>query len=232
MKKIINLSEAEVLKSFQSLRNYSLLENKIMFSHVKCLQDYVLTFENDRKLFSKGETYTLWIAQLQNLKTGGLFYATAAPKIEDNFASCYVVPKEIFGHLQFEVKETSIDIAGQTYKLVLSPNGKQLLIPSWHLDKEAVEAFFAKITKVQPIKYMLVPRLFGKKMSDVFPAWEIHKIFENREEAYYFNVFNGKINGDFSKQRIFISIGNNQKMTMFGDLKIAYRKKKMHISLK
>ena len=60
----------------------------------------------------------------------------------------------------------------------------------------------------------------------------IHKIFENREEAYYFNVFNGKINGDFSKQRIFISIGNNQKMTMFGDLKIAYRKKKMHISLK
>ena len=170
MKKIINLSEAEVLKAFQSLRNYSLLENKIMFSHVKCLQDYVLTFENDRKLFSKGETYTLWIAQLQNLKTGGLFYATASAKVEDLYASCYVVPKEIFGHLQFEVKETSIDIAGQTYKLVLSPNGKQLLIPSWHLDKEAVEAFFAKITaSIISLLSCLLPMSFKILSSKV---WE------------------------------------------------------------
>lgn len=212
MKKIINLSETEVLKTFNAQPSYYVLADKIVFKKVLCLCDHVLTFENNKKLFVKGQMYALWIVQLLNKSTGGLFYFVAKPKVNDDGENdFYIVPKEVFGFVEMKIEPAYCVIERVPYQLVVSPTGKQLLVPTWRLDKTEVESHVAQIDKSAPLKYQLIPRFLGKNLNNMFPAWEIKKNFDGRFESFYFNVFTGEIESDWQKQKVFISIGSNQK---------------------
>ena len=230
MKNFINLSEAEVLKTFKSQRSYYVLADKIVFQKVLCIQNYELLFENNRQIFTKGQSYALWIAQVQNKSTGAMFYFVTRPKmIDDGDADFYIVPQDVFGYINLTIEPIITVIEKMPYQLVVSPSGQQLLIPVWRLNRDLVENYIAATDKDAPLKYKLVPRFLGKSLNDMFPAWEIKKIFDGRNESFYFNVFTGEIKSDWQEQKVFISIGSNQKNMLLGALSIAYRKKKMVI---
>ncbi len=228
MKKIINLTEAEVLKTFKAQRSYYVLENKIAFKNVLCLHDYALFLENNKKIFVEGQKYDLWIAQAQNKSTGVMFYFVALPKpIDDGEYDFYIVSKEVFGFVDMNIKPTLVSIDDVLHRLVVSPSGKQMLVPVWRFEKARVLRYIAKMDKSVPLKYQLIPRILGKSLNNMFPAWEIRKIFDGRTESFYLNIFTGEVKADWLKQNVFISVGNNQKSIQLGALNLAYRKNNM-----
>ena len=230
MKKIINLDEAEVLKTFKAQRSYSVLENKIAFKKVSCLCDHTLLFENNKKVFAEGQKYNLWIAQAQNKSTGAMFYFVALPKpIDDGEDNFYIVPQDVFGFVDMTIKPMRVFIDGVLHWLVVSPSGKQMLVPMWRFEKAEVLRYITKIDKSVPLKYQLIPRILGKSLNNMFPAWEIKKFFDGRTESFYLNVFTGEVKADWLKQNVFISVGNNQKSIQLGALNLAYRRKNMII---
>lgn len=228
MQKIINLNEAEVLKLFKAQHIYSVLENKIAFKKVSCLRDHTLLFENNKKIFVEGQKYNLWIAQAQNKSTGVMFYFVALPKPDDDGEyNFYIVPQEVFGFVDMDIMPIRVSIGDVLHRLVVSPTGKQMLVPVWRFEKAEVLRYIAKIDKSVPLKYQLIPRVLGKSLTNMFPAWEIKKFFDGRTESFYLNVFTGEIKADWQKQNVFISIGSNQKSVQLGALSLAYRKNNM-----
>lgn len=228
MKKIINLNEAEVLKTFKAQRSYSVLENKIAFKKVSCLRDHTLLFENNKKVFTEGQKYNLWIAQAQNKSTGAMFYFVALPKTNDDGENdFYIVPQDVFGFVDLNIMPSLVVVNDVLHRLVVSPIGKQMLVPVWRFEKAEVLRYIMKIDKSVPLKYQLIPRILGKSLNNMFPAWEIKKFFDGRTESFYLNVFTGEVKADWQKQNVFISIGSNQKSIQLGSLNLAYRKNNM-----
>ena len=140
-----------------------------------------------------------------------------------------IIKESVGGFVDLNIMPSLVVVNDVLYRLVVSPIGKQMLVPVWRFEKAEVLRYIMKIDQSVPLKYQLIPRILGKSLNNMFPAWEIKKFFDGRTESFYLNVFTGEVKADWLKQNVFISVGNNQKSIQLGALNLAYRRKNMII---